>query len=145
MSDYYGNGWDAPVQDTVAQDQYPGFSGGFDEYVEQLKREGRFPLNATSRAYEASHVVKTGGGQLYGFSGYNSGPAQWIQVLDAQTLLADGAIPGPILEVATLSAFAMDWGDVGRNFYVGIVILCSTTGPTKTLGSANCWFDVQYV
>lgn len=101
--------------------------------------------NATSAAYEASRVVKASAGVCYGLTGYNSkGSAQFIQLHDAAALPADTAVPAVILTVATVGNFSIDFGVYGRSFTKGIVICNSSTGPTKTIGGNDCWFDVQY-
>ena len=103
------------------------------------------PLNIHSNAYEASRIVKSGTGILYGFTVYNSKTSsQFIQVFDATTLPADGAIPAALFTVATAANLGVNWIP-GRTFQNGIVICNSSTGPTKTLGSADCWFDAQYL
>lgn len=102
-------------------------------------------LNNTSIIYETNRLVKTKPGTLYGFSGYNSkASAQFILVHDANSLPAEGAAPVIVLAVAASSSFAYDPGIYGRTFKYGIVLVNSSTGPTKTVGSADCWFDVQY-
>ncbi len=104
------------------------------------------PLNSTSVAYEASRIVKPASGIVYGLSGYNSkGSAQWIQIHDAAALPANGAIPKVIITVPTISNFSILFGPQGRRFFNGIVVVNSSTGPTLTIGSADVWFDVQYV
>lgn len=104
------------------------------------------PLNARSNVYENSRLVKAGPGYLFGLSGFNSKvSAQWIQVHDSATLPADGAVPELILTVSTVANFSILWALPGRAFQRGIYLVNSSTGPTKTIGAADCWFDAQYI
>lgn len=103
------------------------------------------PSNATTTAYASSLVVKASAGALYSITGYNSKTsAQWIQIHNAEALPADAAVPVIIFKVPGDSNFAFDLNPYGRYFATGIVVCNSTTGPTKTIGAADCWFDVQY-
>lgn len=103
------------------------------------------PSNATTTAYAASLIVKASAGTLYSITGYNSGNVtQFIQIHDSATLPADGSIPKVIFIVPPLSNFSFDLTPFGRSFASGIVVCNSSTGPTKTIGSANCWIDAQY-
>ncbi len=102
--------------------------------------------NATSTAYEASRVVKASAGVLYGITGYNSKASiQFIQLFNSTTVPADTTVPVVTFTVPASSPFAIDWGERGRNFTTGIAVSNSSTGPTKTIGSADCFFDAQYI
>ena len=102
------------------------------------------PTNATTTAYAASIIAKATAGTLYMITGYNSGPDQFMQIHDSATLPANAAVPKVIFLVPAASNFSYDLGNYGRYFAAGITICNSTTGPTKTIGAANCWIDVQY-
>ena len=105
----------------------------------------RIRANKTTTALAASLVVKADMGTLYGLTGYNNrSSSQFIQIHDAASLPADGAVPDIIFQVSATTPFSLDY-DEGREFQVGIVISNSSTAATKTIGSADCWFDVQYI
>lgn len=102
--------------------------------------------NATVSAYAASLIIKSSAGKLYGVIGYNSKAAdQFIQIHDSATLPAEGAIPKVVITVAPTTNFSVDFGTLGRAFNAGIVVCNSSTGPTKTIGSSDTWFDCQYI
>lgn len=103
------------------------------------------PFNSDSAAYVASQIAKATAGVLYGVWGYNSkGSAQFIQLHDAAALPADAAVPEIVITVPTVANFYLDFGVYGRQFTSGIIICNSSTGPTKTIGSADCWFSLMY-
>jgi hypothetical protein len=102
-------------------------------------------LNATTSAYATNLVIKASPGKLFGVKGYNSkGSAQFIQLHDAISLPADTAVPKVVITVPATSNFDIDLGIYGKVFTTGIVVCNSSTAPTKTVGSADCWFDAQY-
>lgn len=104
------------------------------------------PLNDHSNALEASRVALSGYGYLIAFSVLNTNAgAQYIQLHDAATLPADGQTPAASFTVAGASNLTVAYTLPGRLFLRGIVICNSSTAATKTLGSGDCFFDVQYI
>lgn len=125
---------------SVALGDAPILGWGLPPEGEQLR-----PLNKHSNAYGASLVVKSGPGILYGFTVYNSAAAaQFIGWYDSATLPADGVAPDGFISVATVAGSGVAWLP-GRTFHTGIVLCNSSTGPTKTIGAADCYFDAQFV
>lgn len=102
------------------------------------------PSNINSAVYETSHVIKASAGTIYEVRGYNSGPAQWIQIHDASSLPADTAVPEDIVYAAGSDNFWISFRQ-GKACATGIVVSNSTTGPTKTIGAADCWFSAEYL
>jgi hypothetical protein len=122
-----------PISGTISTKELPDNSGTFS------------PLNATSSAYENSRVAKASGGVLYSITGFNSNSsAQFIQVHNTASVPADTAVPVLILFVAGNSNFSISYDKLARFFSTGITICNSSTGPTKTIGVADCWFDILY-
>lgn len=114
--------------------------------LEGLEASGVLPLNRFTAALAASLLVKPSQGKLYGLSVTNTNAAQqFIQVFDAATLPANGAVPLISFPVAATSAGSVYFGSVGRAFEQGIVVCNSSTQGSKTIGSADCLFDAQYI
>lgn len=105
------------------------------------------PISVSSLALEQFHTIKSGAGTLYGFTAYsNKGSGQFIQLFDQEGgSPASGAVPVAVFAVNATTHIGIDYGVVGRFFSQGIVIANSSTVATQTAGSADCYFDVQYV
>lgn len=108
------------------------------------------PNRYASQAAEASAIVKIGPGVIYRLAGYNAKvSAQFIQIFDAVTVTngvpADGAIPIFAGTVAASSNFLFDFGVFGKKITRAIVVTNSSTVATKTIGSADCQFYVDYL
>lgn len=98
-----------------------------------------------SSAYEASRVAKASSGMVRSIIGYNSkASAQFIQLHNTASLPSDTAVPDVIITVAASSNFSIDFDEDGYYCSTGITVCNSSTGPTKTIGSADCWFVVRY-
>jgi hypothetical protein len=118
------------------------------QWIDQLDGDwtGGLPLNSTSVALENSRVVKSGAGSLFGLSGQNNkAGSQFIQVHNAQAVPAEGAVPVVVFSVPATSPFSVLYALPPRFFNNGIVVCNSSTLATKTIGSADTWFDVQYL
>lgn len=96
-----------------------------------------------SVAFSSSIIVSTNPIVLLGFTVYNSGAAQFIQLFDATSVPDEASVPELPVPIAADSVFGMYWGEEGRYFPNGLVLCNSSTADTKTIGAADCWFDVQ--
>lgn len=94
----------------------------------------------------ASGVIKASAGKLYVVTVTNdNGAARWIQFYNTTSVPADTAVPVISVKLAAGAAMQLSWGALGRYFSTGICWANSTTGPTKTIGSADTEIDVQYL
>lgn len=100
----------------------------------------------SSAAYEASHVLKASAGKLLFLNVYNSkGSAQFIQLFNSATVPADTAVPVMVVTVPTVADKQFSIPISGMPFTTGIAVSNSSTGPTKTIGSADCYFTAVII
>ena len=103
------------------------------------------PINKTTPALAASFIIKPTMGVLYGLTVTNTkASAQFILFFDSETVPADTAVPLIAKSVPANDAVGFSWFP-GRTFTAGIVVCNSSTNATKTIGSADCFFDAQYI
>lgn len=102
------------------------------------------PDSYSSSAYENAEAVFAAPCIFYGITGYNSGPGQWIQIHNTTSVPADGAVPVITFYVPATSNFFWSPSEFGFTLGTGLSICNSTTGPTKTIGAADCFFTVQF-
>lgn len=104
------------------------------------------PRNVHSLALEASHIGYVGACYLISFTVNNTNSsAQYIQLFDQGSVPADAAVPDVVFTAAGSSDKVVSYPIPGRMFERGLVICNSSTAATKTIGSADCFFDLQYV
>ncbi len=99
-----------------------------------------------TQTVEAADASIPGEILLYGFSVYsNNGAAQFVQLFDdGYSVPADGNVPAVTFPVAANAVMAVYYGEEGRLCKGGVTLANSSTAATKTAGSADCLFDIQY-
>jgi len=104
------------------------------------------PDNAFNPALASSLVVFSGQCRVMGVSFTSTkGSSQFIQIFDASSVPADGAIPLISMAVSLTSNGGVSFTPGGRWFTRGCVVCNSSTQGSKTIGSADCLFDAQYI
>jgi hypothetical protein len=101
-------------------------------------------LKASSVALANSLVVKASPGILHRIIATNStATGVYLHLYNTTTLPADGAVPFLVYDLDGNNSVDLDFGP-GISCGTGIVVGASSTVATKTLGAADCWFDVIY-
>jgi hypothetical protein len=110
-------------------------------------RVSGLPRSASSNARSNFLIVKSGPGQLFGFTARSNAAAkQFILLFDLQAgaIPANGTIPVQPFDILATSTLGVWWGDTSRWFEQGIVLCNSSTDNSLTAGAADTWFDAQY-
>lgn len=103
-------------------------------------------LRANTPAQAASIIVKDRGAKLLRVFGFNAlAGTQFLQVHDSAVVPIDTAVPLIVIALAASSPFQIDFTGFAMPFQNGCVICNSTTGPTKTIGAANCLITALYM
>ena len=98
-----------------------------------------------NRQLKLASIVLPGHLVVYGFVVYNTkGSSQFLTAFDAATLPAETAVPLFSWALAANTGVGFSWAPQGREFLSGLALCNSSTDATKTIGSADCFFDVQY-
>lgn len=98
-----------------------------------------------NRGVLLASIVLPGHLVVYGFTVYStSAAAQFGLVFDSATLPADTAVPLFAFPLAAHNLGAFSWSTNGREFMQGLTLCNSSTDTAKTIGAADCFFDVQY-
>lgn len=93
----------------------------------------------------AASFLEPGFLRVYGFTVYNSkASSQFLLVFDRSSLPADTAVPLFAIPMAAQTQVSAYYGAIGRIFRQGLILCNSSTDTAKTIGSADCFFDVQY-
>lgn len=104
------------------------------------------PFNGGSQALEAGRLIMTGQAFLLSFTVLNTNASQqYIQLHDVTAAPSSGAIPAVPFTVPGASNLLVAYTMPGRRFHRGIYITNSSTAATLTPGSADCFYDVQYI
>jgi hypothetical protein len=141
----------------MADSNYPVFNGLFKKLkdmgdgtvaeVVALGNQGNISrqlTNVKTAAYAASLILAATPKTLFTLTITNSKAAgQFIQLHNSATLPADTAVPEQTIYIGPLTTIMLDFGVNGYYWSTGCVVCNSSTGPTKTIGAADCWFNGQ--
>ena len=95
-----------------------------------------------SAAQVASRTV-VGTVRVYDIVGYNNKASdQYILVFDAAALPPNGTVPRFVITAPAGFPFSLSWAN-GRVFSNGCVVCTSSTPATLTIGSADCFIDIN--
>lgn len=100
---------------------------------------------ATSGALQAQNRAKLAPGVVLSLKGFST-VAGFVQIHDSAVVPADGAVPISSMPVTSTDPYAFPIPVCGMpTTQNGIYVCFSSTGPTKTIGGAVCWFEVYFI
>lgn len=103
------------------------------------------PNNANPGKLVNALLAAAGQTYLFGFTVYSSKlAAQFVLLFDANAIPANGAVPLFALPVSSSNFVSTSYSDTPRSMEAGIVVCNSSTDTSLTLGSADCFIDVQW-
>lgn len=103
------------------------------------------PLNSPSTALESARLIKPTPGVLYGMVVKNTGPAQFMQIHDVNSLAAlPGSVPIVSADLPAGATVTVDFGVFGAGCVLGIAVANSATALNRTAGAADCLFYPRY-
>lgn len=112
------------------------------------------PTGITMTAVENGHVMKAKPGTVSGFQvNNNNASSRWVMLINAIAVPSDGALTG--CTVAQTSGCVAKWYQIGGSntigvswspgpplqLNVGVVLVCSSTGPFTLTKAADCTFS----
>lgn len=118
------------------------FADALDATNDKVSTKPIATVNGNTVAYAASLVVRATAGKVYAIRGYTTTAAQWIQIHDAAALPANGTVPEDIKRPDAQGNFEFIYPQ-GKSFTTGLVVADSSTGPTLTVGAADCWISYE--
>lgn len=117
-----------------------------DSNVDSISTRPKSVSNYTSVALENSEAIRSGSTDIIKVRVVNTGSAQFIQLFNTTSVPVDTTVPDAMFAVPDGSGtpVTVDATFEGRTFATGLAISNSSTAATKTIGSADCWFEVDY-
>lgn len=111
---------------------------------DQIEQRPILPSNNKTTVLAASLVVVAASCRVVEIRVTNTkASAQYIQLHNSTTLPADTSVPFDIFYVPALTT--VSYSPSSEVFLSnGLVVCNSSTAATKTIGSADCWFNVDY-
>jgi len=101
------------------------------------------PLNFSTGKL-ANSVIVPGRVLVYGFTVYSTkASAQFLNIFDSNTVPVDTSVPLFSMQIAANAGVGFQFFPC-RQFQTGLCITNSSTDATKTIGSVDCFFDVQF-